>query len=173
MDRTGPDPQHPNVVRLKEHQSRAFEHLNEALSVDESQTSLEGKAGAVAHYKMGIKELEAGVALYLPTDPADPGLDRAHTLKRKMEGNLETARERLTFLSTSLHLNSLSLAEPQVRFQLNLKNFKKHEMISNLISRSLRADQPASTPHIKLVPSGPLARLHHPTQPQGATGRRN
>ena len=125
MDRTGPDPQHPNVVRLKEHQSRAFEHLNQALSVDESQTSLEGKAGAVAHYKMGIKELEAGVALYLPTDPADPGLDRAHTLKRKMEGNLETARERLTFLSTSLHLNSLSLAEPQVRFQLNLKNLTK------------------------------------------------
>ena len=118
MDRTGPDPQHPNVARLKEHQSRAFEHLNLALSVDEKQSSLDGKSGAVAHYQAGIKELEAGVALYLPTDASDPALCRAHTLKTKMEGNLATAKERLTFLSTSLHLNSLSLAEPQVQFSL-------------------------------------------------------
>jgi len=114
MERTGPDPQHPNVARLKQHQSRAFEHLNQALSVDEKQSTLEGKSVAVAHYQAGIKELEAGVALYLPTDSSDPALCRAHTLKTKMEGNLATASERLTFLSTSLHLNSLSLAEPQV-----------------------------------------------------------
>jgi len=113
MNRTGPDPQHPNVVKLKAHQHKAFEHLNLALSVDEKQPTLEGKAMAVTHYQAGIKELEAGVALYLPTDENDPGLVRSHTLKTKMEGNLATARERLNYLSTSLHLNSLSLVESQ------------------------------------------------------------
>lgn len=111
MDRVGPDPQHPNVVRLREHQSRAMEHLNRALSVDESSPTLEGKAGAVEHYRRGVQELERGVALALPApDPQDPTLARALALRTKMEGNLATARERLTFLATSLHLNTLSLA---------------------------------------------------------------
>ena len=123
MNRTGPDPQHPNVVKLKAHQHKAFEHLNLALSVDEKQPTLEGKAMAVTHYQAGIKELEAGVALYLPTDENDPGLVRSHTLKTKMEGNLATARERLNYLSTSLHLNSLSLVESQDQVLLSLLIF--------------------------------------------------
>ena len=120
MNRTGPDLQHPNVVKLKVHHHKAYEHLNLALSVDEKQATPEGKAMAVTHYQAGIKELEAGVALYLPTDENDPGLVRSHTLKTKMEGNLATAREHLNYLSTFLHLNSLSLGESQDQVILSL-----------------------------------------------------
>ena len=84
--------------------------LSRALAVDEGAAGLESKAGAVEHYRRGVRELEQGVALALPADPRDPALARALALRTKMEGNLATARERLTFLTTSLHLHSLSLA---------------------------------------------------------------
>ena len=123
---SGLDPVHPNVAKQKQYQEVAFKSLNIALSIDESQNSLEAKAKAIPHYKTGKEErimycdlyyfvspgvqaLQAGISLALPRDDTDPGLARAHKLREKMMGNLATARERLTFLTTSLHLNKLSL----------------------------------------------------------------
>ena len=57
----------------------------------------------------GVHSLQTGISLPLPRDDTDPSLARAHKLREKMRGNLATAQERLTFLSTSLHLNKLSL----------------------------------------------------------------
>ena len=57
----------------------------------------------------GIQSLQAGISLPLPRDDTDPSLARAHKLREKMRANLATAQERLTFLTTSLHLNKLSL----------------------------------------------------------------
>ena len=90
-------------------QEVAFKSLNIALSIDESQNSLEAKAKAIPHYQTGVQSLVAGISLPLPRDETDPSLARAHKLREKMRGNLATAQERLTFLTTSLHLNKLSL----------------------------------------------------------------
>ena len=123
--RAGVDPVHPNVAKQKQYQvcsqlfpgsshlitsqEVAFKSLNIALSIDESQNSLESKAKAIPHYKTGVQSLLTGISLPLPRDDTDPSLARAHKLREKMRGNLATAQERLTFLSTSLHLNKLSL----------------------------------------------------------------
>ena len=67
--RAGVDPVHPNVAKQKQYQvcsqlfpgsshlitsqEVAFKSLNIALSIDESQNSLEAKAKAIPHYKTG------------------------------------------------------------------------------------------------------------------------
>ena len=99
----------PGSSHLITSQEVAFKSLNIALSIDESQNSLESKAKAIPHYKTGVQSLLTGISLPLPRDDTDPSLARAHKLREKMRGNLATAQERLTFLSTSLHLNKLSL----------------------------------------------------------------
>ena len=83
-----------------------------ALSIDESSSedNLTAKTDAIPHYQAGIQSLQAGISLPLPRDSTCPHLTRAHVLRDKMRANLSTAQERLTFLTTSLHLNNLSLA---------------------------------------------------------------
>jgi len=103
------DPTHPSIAKQKQYQDLAFQSLNLALSIDETNQDLASKAAAIPHYQAGIQSLVAGVSLPLPTDPTDQGLVRAHKLRKKMVTNLQTAQERLTYLTTTLHLNNLSL----------------------------------------------------------------
>jgi len=103
------DPTHPSIAKQKQYQDLAFQSLNLALSIDETSQDLASKAAAIPHYQAGIQSLVAGVSLPLPTDPTDQGLVRAHKLRKKMVTNLQTAQERLTYLTTTLHLNNLSL----------------------------------------------------------------
>lgn len=105
----GCDPTHPSIAKQKQYQDLAFKSLNLALSIDENSIDLKEKAAAITHYQTGIQCLITGVSLPLPTDPTDQGLVRAHKLRNKMVTNLQTAQERLTYLTTTLHLNNLSL----------------------------------------------------------------
>ena len=70
------------------------------------------KVCAVAHYQAGLALLAAGLEVFLPPPAGDQSLVRAHRLRSKMQGNLETGRERLAFLTTSLALENLSVAAP-------------------------------------------------------------
>lgn len=105
------DPVHPSVARQKQYQDLAFKSLNAALSLDETSgdDNLKAKREAIPHYQAGIQSLIAGISLPLPRDSGCPHLARAHGLRDKMRTNLATAQERLTFLTTTLHLNDLSL----------------------------------------------------------------
>jgi len=102
-------PNHPNVARQKEFQQISFEYLSKALTIDETETTLEEKCKAVFYYEKGVEALRLGVGLYLPEAYRDPALVRAHSLRDKMKGNLSTAEERCNFLKTSSRLDSLSL----------------------------------------------------------------
>lgn len=111
----GCDPTHPSIAKQKQYQDLAFKSLNLALSIDENSIDLKEKAAAIPHYQSGIQCLITGVSLPLPTDPTDQGLVRAHKLRNKMVTNLQTAQERLTYLTTTLHLNNLSLQAVEAR----------------------------------------------------------
>jgi len=108
------DLKHPNIARQKMFQQKAFEFLNEALDIDEKfGDDVLQKKDAIELYRLGIQELEKGVALDLPVNNNNPDLVRAHKLKSKMRLNLATSLERLNFLSVNLHLNTLSLEAPE------------------------------------------------------------
>jgi len=118
----GVDPTHPSIAKQKQYQDLAFQSLNLALSIDETSKELAEKAAAIPHYHAGIQSLVAGVSLPLPTDPTDQGLVRAHKLRNKMVTNLQTAQERLTYLTTTLHLNNLSLQSIDTRSSEDLSS---------------------------------------------------
>lgn len=110
----GPNPVHPNVAKQKIFQEQSFELLSQALSIDEAESILQDKAMVIPLYEKGIEALRAGVDLYIPVNPHDATLVRAAKLKEKMKGNLATSEERLNYLKTSLHLNSLSLRADKI-----------------------------------------------------------
>jgi len=74
-------PNHPNVARQKEFQQISFEYLSKALTIDETETTLEEKCKAVFYYEKGVEALRLGVGLYLPVAYRDPALVRAHSLR--------------------------------------------------------------------------------------------
>jgi len=110
----GPNPVHPNVAKIKACQEESFEFLSQALSIDETESDLQGKAAAIPYYEKGILALTQGIDLYIPVNSSDASLVRAVKLKEKMRGNLATSEERLNYLKTSLHLNSLSLRADRI-----------------------------------------------------------
>ena len=128
----------------------AFKALNIALSIDETsgQNNLEMKAGALPHYRTGIQSLQAGISLPLPRDDTDPSLARAHKLRDKMRTNLATAQERLTFLTTSLHLNKLSLeaGRPDKARLVRSNTFTKEERKLKLGCEGSSGTRVASSP---------------------------
>jgi len=116
----GCDPNHPNVAKQKQYQENAFHSLSLALTIDESNVDIKRKALSIPHYQSGIEELKAGIALHLPIDENDQNLVRAHKLKKKMQTNMQTAEERLTYLTTVLHLNNLSFPTSDSKSTENL-----------------------------------------------------
>lgn len=108
------DLKHPNIARQKLYQQKAFEFLNEALNIDEKYgDDILQKKEAIELYRLGIQELEKGVALDIPFSNKNQDLVRAHKLKNKMRLNLGTSLERLNFLTMNLHLSTLSIEAPE------------------------------------------------------------
>jgi len=145
------DPTHPSVAKQKHYQDLAFKSLNLALSLDEASHDLKEKAAAVPHYEAGIQSLMKGVSLPLPMDDSDQGLVRAHRLRSKMIGNLQTAQERLTYLKTSLHLNSLSLLSIETKSSEDLTEFKKKPMLQR--SNTFTKDDKKASNKTGVVPA--------------------
>lgn len=151
------DPTHPSVAKQKHYQDLAFKSLNLALSLDEASKDLKEKAVAVPHYEAGIQSLMKGVSLPLPMDDSDQGLVRAHRLRSKMIGNLQTAQERLTYLKTSLHLNSLSLQSIETKSSEDLTEFKQKPILqrSNTFTKDDKktSNKSGVVPALKLRPA--------------------
>jgi len=149
----GLDPVHPNVARQKQYQELAFKSLNTALSLDESsgEDNLRAKTEAIPHYQAGVEHLRAGISLPLPRDPACPHLARAHVLREKMRTNLATAQERLTFLTTSVHLNNLSLKAASDNSSRNNNNSRSKAKAPTLVRSNTftKEDKEADNNRIK------------------------
>ena len=164
------DPVHPNVAKQKQYQDVAFKSLNIALTIDERSDNISSKSQAVPHYQAGIQSLLAGISLPLPRDQNNPHLSRAHVLRDKMRSNLATAQERLTFLTTSLHLNNLSLKTSHDNTVNNNQSRQQHRPVvrSNTFTKEdnpsrmsrLRCDTSSSTTRVASSP------VSSPTRPR-------
>ncbi|XP_037081033.1 spastin-like [Pollicipes pollicipes] len=91
----------PQLAKQKLHSKRAFELIGRALKLDE-ENKTGNRAEAVQLYRLGIAELERGIAV----DCSGRGEDRrrAQRLQAKMQTNLAVASDRLGFLER--HLSS-------------------------------------------------------------------
>eukprot|EP00092_Neocalanus_flemingeri_P033603 GFUD01036531.1.p1 GENE.GFUD01036531.1~~GFUD01036531.1.p1 ORF type:complete len:574 (+),score=222.58 GFUD01036531.1:126-1847(+) len=163
----GCDPTHPSIARQKVYQDLAFQSLNLALSIDETSLDLSSKAAAIPHYQAGIQSLIAGVSLPLPTDNTDQGLARAHKLRSKMMANLQTAQERLTYLTTTLHLNNLSLQAVEARSSEDLTT--KQPKVGIRRSNTFTKDDKKQT--TSRVNTAPPAKLRIADSPVTVSGR--
>jgi len=163
----GCDPTHPNIAKQKVYQDLAFQSLNLALGIDESSHDLRSKSAAIPHYQKGIQSLTAGVCLPLPTDSTDQSLVRAHKLREKMVTNLQTAQERLTYLTTTLHLNNLSMQAVEARSSEDLtsKQPKSGLRRSNTFTKD---DKKQSSSRVNTAPT---ARPKNTVSPATTTGR--
>jgi len=157
----GVDPTHPSIAKQKVYQDLAFKSLNLALSIDETNHDLTSKTAAVPHYLAGIQSLTAGVSLPLPADNTDPSLVRAHKLRQKMLANLQTAQERLTYLTTTLHLNNLSMQTMDAKSieDLTTKQPKVGLRRSNTFTKD---DKKQSTSRVNTAPAVRLKNTGSP-----------
>lgn len=87
----------PSLVRQRYHHKKAFEHISEALKIDESKSG--NKKQAFELYRKGVKELEQGIGVDCSKD--GPEWERARRLQEKMKNNMTMAKERIEILRST------------------------------------------------------------------------
>lgn len=87
----------PSLVRQRYHHKKAFEHISEALKIDESKSG--NKKQALELYRKGVKELEQGIGVDCSKD--GPEWERARRLQEKMKNNMTMAKERIEILRST------------------------------------------------------------------------
>ncbi|KAJ8045032.1 Spastin [Holothuria leucospilota] len=132
----------PSLVRQRYHHKKAFEHISEALKIDESKSG--NKKQALELYRKGVKELEQGIGVDCSKD--GPEWERARRLQEKMKNNMTMAKERIEILKSMRAYETCAAVEDETSTALPKKQNSSNSAAKLTQTSGSSADNKTSKP---------------------------
>lgn len=110
MKKAAPSLVDPMLAEQRRRSKQAFAYIAEALKLDEN-SSNDDKTAAVEYYRLGVAELQAGVAVQVMASGEDR--QKANKIHLKMKNNLAMAQDRLNYLESLQWMQQQSVQSPE------------------------------------------------------------